>query len=159
MKLINVILIVTSLSYSQSSYDVLRPFFGFDDSQTSTSSIGSATVACGNLISGHTSNPANIGLNKFTSFQINFVNNKFINNSSIVTSDNIGVLNFTYPFPTYRGSLSVGFSAIKERDFSSSAKIKSGPKAPGAAEKIDVFFSYPENLSRYLETNKTLKIM
>ena len=42
-------------------------------------------------------------------------------------------------------------------DFSSSAKIRSGPKAPGAAEKIDVFFSYPENFSRYFETNKTLK--
>ena len=44
-------------------------------------------------------------------------------------------------------------------DFSSSAKIKSGPKAPGAAENIDVFFPYREYLCKYFDTNKTLIII
>ena len=44
-------------------------------------------------------------------------------------------------------------------DFSSSAIINRGPKAPGAAEKIEVFFSYFENFCKYFETNKTLIIM
>ena len=43
--------------------------------------------------------------------------------------------------------------------FSSSAKIINGPSAPGAAEKIEVFFSYLENFSKYFETITTLKIM
>ena len=43
--------------------------------------------------------------------------------------------------------------------FASSANIISGPNAPGAAEKIDVFFSYLENFSKYFETIKTLKII
>ena len=43
--------------------------------------------------------------------------------------------------------------------FSSSANIISGPRAPGAAEKIDVFFSYLENFSKYFETIRTLKII
>ena len=44
-------------------------------------------------------------------------------------------------------------------DFSSSAKIIKGPKAPGAAENIEVFFSYLEKICRYLDTIKTLTII
>ena len=78
MKNIKVILLLMiSVIYSQSAYDVLRPFYGFDDSQTLTSSICNATVASGNSIPGYTSNPANIGLYKFGSAS-NVIFNKAI---------------------------------------------------------------------------------
>jgi len=44
-------------------------------------------------------------------------------------------------------------------DFSCSAKISNGPKAPGAAEKIEVFLLYPENFSKYFDTKITLIII
>ena len=44
-------------------------------------------------------------------------------------------------------------------DFSFSAIIKRGPSAPGAAEKKEVFFPYPENFCKYFETTNTLMIM
>ena len=122
MKNIKVILLLTiSIIYSQSAYDVLRPFYGFDDSQTLASSIGNATVASGNSIPGYTSNPANIGLYKFGLLQTNFVQNNFVSGESEISNDNIGTFNLVHPLVVYRGSFSMGFSANKETDYLSSA--------------------------------------
>ena len=51
-------------------------------------------------------------------------------------------------------------ATLDKSDFSYSAKINNGPKAPGAAEKIDVLPLYFANFSRYFDTIKILiKIM
>jgi hypothetical protein len=138
MKNIKVILLLMiSVIYSQSAYDVLRPFYGFDDSQTLTSSIGNATVASGNSIPGYTSNPANIGLYRFGLLQTNFVQNNFVSGNSEISNDNIGTLNWIHPFIVYKGSFAIGVSSNKERDYLSYAIENSEDRDDNTTEYVE----------------------
>ena len=74
--------IIISGLWSQNSYDVLRPFWGFNHSQILSNSIGGATVASGYITPGLTSNPANWAAVPFAYLQMNLSNAEFQNNSS-----------------------------------------------------------------------------
>ena len=65
--------ILISGLWSQNSYDVLRPFWGFNNSQILSNSFGGATVASGYITPGLTSNPANLAAVPFTYLQMNLL--------------------------------------------------------------------------------------
>ena len=64
--------------FTQNPIDVLRPFWGFENSQILSNSIGGATVASGYITPGLTSNPANLAAIRFSYIQLNFSNSQFI---------------------------------------------------------------------------------
>ena len=77
MRKILFVLLFSSLAFSQSYLDALRPFYGYQSIQPLSSAIGHATVAAGQVIPGTTSNPANMALQRFTVTQFGFEANKF----------------------------------------------------------------------------------
>ena len=120
-KILVILIILTSFIFSQNAYDVLRPFYGFKNLQTTTSSVGNATVASGYYIKGYTSNPANIGLYKTIGLQTNYINSNFDSDGNTISDGTMGGLNFILPIRTYVGSLVFGFGINKESHFSSTA--------------------------------------
>ena len=85
MRIIIFYFFIISGLYAQNSYDVLRPFWGFNHSQILSNSIGDATVASGYITPGLTSNPANLAAVPFTYLQMNLSNTEFQNNSSSIS--------------------------------------------------------------------------
>ena len=63
------LLIIINFIFSQGAYDVLRPYFGYNNAQISVNGIGNATVASGFTIQGATSNPANLATHRYSSLQ------------------------------------------------------------------------------------------
>ena len=106
-KLFLTILLIVNLSLSQNCYDVLRPFWGFSNTQITSNSLGSATVASGYLAPGLTSNPANYAFNKFSFFQINYSNNEFNSSSSTIGNSGINGFDIVLPMSVYRGNFSI----------------------------------------------------
>jgi hypothetical protein len=112
------ILLYPALSFSQQRDDFLRPFFGYYDSQSLTTSIGNATVASGQIVPGRSSNPANLGLNRFGHLQVSFQNNNFRGPAADNSSTKIGGLYAVIPVRVYRGSLVFGGGVQRIVDFS-----------------------------------------
>ena len=110
IKKILLILYLCTILIAQNCYDVLRPFWGFNSTQITSSSLGSATVASGYLTSGLSSNPANYAFNKFSFMQLNYSNNEFVSTSSSITNSGINGFDIVLPISVYRGSfaLSIG---------------------------------------------------
>jgi len=86
-------------------------------SQSLAAAIGNATVASGQVIPGMSSNPANIGLNRFGHVQLNFQNNRFTGPDVTSTSTVPGGIYAIFPVPVYQGSLAFSFGIEKEVDF------------------------------------------
>jgi hypothetical protein len=82
-----------------------------------TTAIGNATVASGHLVPGMSSNPANLGLNRFYQVQVGFQHNSFhgpsADNSHTQFAGVYGVL----PVEVYQGSLVFGGGVQKIIDF------------------------------------------
>ncbi|MCF7810792.1 hypothetical protein K9N50_07355 [bacterium] len=113
-----IILLAPALLQSQERDDFLRPFFGYYDSQSLTTSIGNATVASGQIIPGRSSNPANLGLNRFSHLQMNFQNSNFQGQGVGSSSTELGGVYAVMPVRVYRGSLVFGAGIQKAIDFS-----------------------------------------
>jgi len=145
MKKIIFIFTILSGLYAQNSYDVLRPFWGFNHSQILSNSIGGATVASGYITPGLTSNPANLAAVPFAYLQMNLSNTKFENNSSNISNTGFNGIDFVQPFPVYRGSFVVSAGAHKSKDYMLSYKSYNDE------ENLDEFIDYSEkgNLSSY----------
>lgn len=111
------IVLISMLSwglFSQNAYDALNPFFGFPDDQGLGTSVGSATVAAGSIIPGLTSNPANLGLQRFSMIRVNFANNKFTSGLDDLSSTGFSGLHATIPIHVYQGSLVFGLGINKD---------------------------------------------
>ena len=138
--------ILISGLWSQNSYDVLRPFWGFNHSQILSNSIGGATVASGYITPGLTSNPANLAAVPFTYLQMNLSNAEFQNNSSSISNTGFNGIDFVQPFPVYRGSFVVSAGAHKSKDYMLSYQSSSS-----TGENENQIFDYSEkgNLCSY----------
>ena len=112
------LLLFPTLSLSQQRDDFLRPYVGYYDSQSLSTAIGNATVAAGQIIPGRSSNPANLGLNRFNHFQINFQHNNFTGPGVSNSSTRLGGAYAVIPVQVYRGSLVFGGGVQKIIDFS-----------------------------------------
>ena len=117
MKRILFIFVWISIVYTQNSYDVLRPFWGFDHSQILSNGIGDATVASGYITPGLSSNPANLAATPFTYFQMNLSNAKFNNSLSDISKTGFNGLDFVQPIPVYKGSFVISAGAHKIADY------------------------------------------
>ena len=106
---------------AQNPIDVLRPFWGFNNSQILSNSIGGATVASGYITPGLTSNPANLAAMKFAYMQINFSNSEFSSTTSNMSNGGFNGIDFVQPIPVYRGSLVLSAGAHKSMDFMSAS--------------------------------------
>tara|TARA_Y100001970_G_scaffold279534_1_gene387058 strand:- start:3307 stop:4491 length:1185 start_codon:yes stop_codon:yes gene_type:complete len=145
MKRIICLIIISGL-YAQNSYDVLRPFWGFNHSQVLSNSIGGATVASGYVTPGLTSNPANLAAVPFAYLQMNLSNAEFNSNSSSISNTGFNGIDFVQPFPVYRGSFVVSAGAHKSKDYMLSYQL------PGQSEESeDLALDYSEkgNLDSY----------
>lgn len=116
------LLILPSLALAQYRDDFLRPFFGYYDSQSLTTAIGNATVAAGQVIPGRSSNPANLGLNRFGHLQVSFQNNSFQSASGSSTLATAGGVYSALPVRVYQGSLVFGCGVQRVMDFSNAFK-------------------------------------
>ena len=125
------IFLFISSFYAQNPIDVLRPFWGFENSQILSNSIGGATVASGYITPGLTSNPANLAAVRFSYMQLNFSNSKFTSTSSNISNSGFNGVDFVQPIPVYRGSLVISAGAHKSIDFMSASS--------------DNIFEYSEN--------------
>ena len=130
MKTINlvaavIILFLISSASAQVKDDLLRPFFGFYDSQSLTNAIGHATVASGHLIPGKTSNPANLGMHRFYHLTGCFVNGQFESDNSNISNLNIGGVYAILPYKVFQGSMVVGLGIQRDIDFSGGSKDNS----------------------------------
>ncbi|NOZ07601.1 MAG: hypothetical protein GXO91_01835 [FCB group bacterium] len=105
---------------AQNQFDALRPFFGFNGSQSLQSGVGLATVAAGDLIPGFSYNPANLGLQRFTTITSNFTNGQYTSGVNGQSESGFGGIYAAMPLPVYQGSLVLGFGIHKETDFSGS---------------------------------------
>ncbi len=112
MKKIYIIsLMLVSNIYSQNvfdnyGYDVLRPFFGYNNSQIISNSLGNATAGAGFIAPGLSSNPANYATNKLSTLHLNYSNNTFDGTSSISNS-NFNGFDVVAPFKVYKGSFAL----------------------------------------------------
>ena len=138
--------IIISAVYAQNSYDVLRPFWGFNHSQILSNSIGGATVASGYITPGLTSNPANLGTIPFAYLQINLSNTEFRNNSSDISNTGFNGIDFVQPIPVYRGSFVVSAGAHKVKDYMLSYKSS---YSDGEGNEYDLDYSEKGRLSSY----------
>ncbi len=116
-KLILIPFLVMILS-AQNEYDALRPFFGFNGSQSLQSGIGMATVAAGDIIPGYSSNPANLGLQRFMTISSNFTNGRYTSGDNGQSGSGFGGIYAEMPLPVYQGSFVFGLGIHKETDFS-----------------------------------------
>ena len=110
-----------SVINAQNPIDVLRPFWGFNNSQILSNSIGGATVASGYITPGLTSNPANLAAMKFAYMQLNFSNSEFSSTTSNISNSGFNGIDFVQPIPVYRGSLVLSAGAHKSMDFMSAS--------------------------------------
>ncbi|MBT3250391.1 MAG: hypothetical protein HN367_01155 [Candidatus Marinimicrobia bacterium] len=117
MRKIMVLSMCVCFASAQNEMDALLPFFGFEGSQSLQNSIGQATVTAGEIIPGLTSNPANLGLHRFSTLGSNFYNGKFDGNRDLSNSGFSG-LYAILPIHVYQGSLVFGFGINKETSFS-----------------------------------------
>ena len=122
MKIISFFVCMYGLCFSQNVYDVLRPYFGYSNSQILINSVGGATVATGHVIPGATSNPANLALHKFRQIQGNFSNSQFKSGTHNNSLTNFNGFHFIYPVPVYKGSLVIGGGVNREIDYMSASK-------------------------------------
>ncbi len=128
--------ILSVFAFSQELPDVLAPFYSYDlDNQHFSSptgytypvrissldkggpvstAIGNATVASGQMVPEFTVNPANLGMTKFNSLQVNglFTNYNGINKNSL------GGLSYIISVPVYTGALNFAAGVNKTKDFS-----------------------------------------
>ena len=111
------IILTSAFALSQNYLDALRPFWGYQDLNPTSMSIGSATVASGYMVSGLNSNPANYGVKKLTSMQMHYSNREFNSSSSYISKSNIDGFNMILPMRTYKGSLAVSAGLNNYADF------------------------------------------
>ena len=107
--------------FTQNPIDVLRPFWGFENSQILSNSIGGATVASGYITPGLTSNPANLAAMRFSYMQLNFSNSQFTSTTSDISNSGFNGIDFVQPISVYRGSLVLSAGAHKSIDFMSAS--------------------------------------
>ena len=77
------------------------------------SAIGHATVASGQMIPELTLNPANLGMIKYSSIQVNGL----FNNYNGVNSNNLGGINYIASVPVYSGSMTYAAGVNREKDY------------------------------------------
>jgi len=126
---------IVSFAFAQELIDVIAPLYSYnlDDSHyngTSTysyplrasvletgnplsSAIGHATVASGQMIPERTFNPANLGMIKYSSIQVNGL----FNNYNGVNSNSLGGLNYIVSLPVYSGSMTYAVGVNREKDY------------------------------------------
>ena len=110
-----------SFADAQTKDDLLRPFFGFYDSQSLTNSVGRATVASGYLIPGKTSNPANLSLNRFYNLSSCFINGEFESEDSNISNLSIGGFYAILPYKVFQGSMVFGLGIQRDINFSNAS--------------------------------------
>ena len=116
-----ILLLIINFIYSQGAFDVLRPYFGYNNSQISINSIGNATVASGFSINGSTSNPANLGTHRFSSIQSSLSNKNFNSENNQITQSGFNGVNLIMPISVYRGSLVFSGGFQKDIDYLSTS--------------------------------------
>ena len=137
------------LMFSQNSFDVLRPFWGFDNSQILSNSIGGATVASGYITPGLSSNPANLAAIQFPYLQLNFSNSEFTSSLSNISKIGFNGLDFVQPLPVYQGRLVFSAGAHKSIDYMSvyqGALYNSSEKGNLTSYHIAVAVEFAKNL-------------
>lgn len=112
------LLVTININIAQQRDDIIRPFWGIYDSQSLTTAIGNATVASGQLVPGLTSNPANLGLHRISSFSTSFMNGTFNGDGVEQSNTRFGGLYGISPVQVYQGSLVFGYGVQRELDFS-----------------------------------------
>ncbi len=116
-KLLLTIILSFSFLFSQNYIDALSPFYGFKGSQSIGVGIGNATVAGGQVIPEFTSNPANLGLQRFRTFELTYTSSEFNSSSNNLPQSSFGTISFIYPIKVYRGSIVLATSLEKEKEF------------------------------------------
>ncbi len=110
-------LTLASALSGQDVNDALRPFYGFTTGNTMTQSVGHASVAAGQVIPEMGSNPANIGLQRFRSFNLGYSSGSYDGNGDKLNLGGLSSLSLIFPIPVYQGSLSAGFGFTREYDY------------------------------------------
>ncbi|MEA2078068.1 MAG: hypothetical protein U9O95_08635 [Candidatus Marinimicrobia bacterium] len=77
------------------------------------SAIGHATVASGQMIPEYTVNPANLGMTKYSSIQVNGL----FNNYNGVNSNSLGGITYIVSVPVYSGSMNYAAGVNKVKDY------------------------------------------
>jgi hypothetical protein len=137
MKKILILLMIgiVSFAFAQELIDVIAPLYsynldGLHYNGTSTysyplrasaletgnplgSAIGHATVASGQMIPELTLNPANLGMIKYSSVQVNGL----FNNYNGVNSNSLGGINYIVSLPVYSGSMTYAAGVNREKDY------------------------------------------
>jgi len=137
MKKILILLMIgiVSFAFAQELIDVIAPLYSYnlDGSHyngTSTysyplrasaletgnplgSAIGHATVASGQMIPERTLNPANLGMIRYNSVQVNGL----FNNYNGVNSNSLGGINYIVSVPVYSGSMTYAAGVNREKDY------------------------------------------
>ncbi len=116
-KILLTILFSFSFLFSQNYIDALSPFYGFKGSQSISIGIGNATVAGGQVIPEFTSNPANLGLQRFRTFELTYTSSEFNSSANNLPQSSFGTFSFIYPLKVYRGSIVIATSLEKEKEF------------------------------------------
>jgi len=126
---------ITSFAFAQELVDVVAPLYAydFDDAHYNGSSIysyplrasaldmgnplgsaiGHATVASGQMIPEITLNPANLGMTKYSSIQVNGL----FNNYNGVSNNSFGGINYIVSLPVYSGSMTYAAGVNREKDY------------------------------------------
>lgn len=125
---------IISFAFAQELVDVIAPLYAYDlddahyngvsaytyPLRVSTldmgnplgSAIGHATVASGQMIPELTLNPANLGMIKYSSVQVNGL----FNNYNGVNSNSLGGINYIVSVPVYSGSMTYAAGVNREKD-------------------------------------------
>lgn len=77
-----------------------------------SAAIGNASVASGQMIPEYTSNPANLGMTKYSSIQVNGL----FNNYNGVNANSLGGINYTVSVPVYSGGMTYAAGVQKVTD-------------------------------------------
>ncbi|MEA1986482.1 MAG: hypothetical protein U9N76_03195 [Candidatus Marinimicrobia bacterium] len=119
-KIFLMVILLSTVLFSQNWEDALLPFYGFEGSQSIGIGIGNATVASGQVIPEFTSNPANLGLQRFKTLEMTYTSSEFTSSENNIPQSNFGTVSFIYPMKVYRGSIVLATSLEKEREFAMS---------------------------------------
>lgn len=133
--LILLMIVIVSFASAQELVDIIAPLYSYDFdnfhySGTSNynyplrvsaiqmgsplgSAIGHANVASGQMIPEYTVNPANLGMTKYNSVQVNGL----FNNHNGVSSNSLGGINYIASVPVYSGSMTYSAGVSRERDY------------------------------------------
>ena len=117
MRQIIIITLFLSVIISQNKMDAIQPFLGFSGSQSLQTAIGNATVSAGETMLGYTSNPANLGVQRFSTLSSNLYNSNYSSNRD-ASASGFSSLYAILPMPVYQGSLVFGVGINKETKFS-----------------------------------------